>query len=378
VPVPEKDLPVELPYDVNFKPSGKSPLSEHEGFMNAPCPVCGKAARRDPDTLDTFVCSSWYFLRHPFAKMKNKPFDYKKINDIMPVDKYIGGAEHACMHLLYARFVTRALRDAGFLSFGEPFKSLVHQGMILGTDGFKMSKSRGNVVSPDPYVKEYGADVLRLYLLFGFSYVDGGPWNDDGIKSAAKFLERMGRLVNNLTQNAERKTQNDINPSFAKEAAALLYTLNHTIKAMTMDMEVFGFNTAVARLMELVNALYKYGALPEKDDSLMFDALSKAVKLLAPLAPKTAQKMWKTLGNKTNLMDEAYPVCDETALVKASVEIAVQINGKLRTRLEIPAGIEQKEVETLLLADNGITALLDGKPVKKIIVVPDRLANIII
>ena len=384
VPVPEKDLPVELPYDVDFKPSGKSPLQSHEGFMNTVCPRCGKPAKRDPDTLDTFVCSSWYFLRYPYSKMKSKPFDYKKINDIMPVDKYIGGAEHACMHLLYARFVTKALRDMGYLKFDEPFKSLVHQGMILGTDGFKMSKNRGNVINPDIYVNEYGADVLRLYLLFGFSYIEGGPWSDDGIKGAAKFLERAGRLVNAqcATHNAQCTMHNAQlkggNVELNKEDAELRYVLNYTIKAMTADMEVFSFNTAVARLMELVNALYKYDLLPGKNYALMGEAAEKVVKLLAPLAPKTAQRFWKSLGHETKLMDESYPVCDESALIKESVEIAVQINSRLRSRACIPAGISAAEVEKLLLADEKILALLEGKPVKKMVVVPERLVNIIV
>ena len=376
VPVPEKDLPVELPYDVDFKPSGKSPLSDHEGFMSAVCPVCGGKARRDPDTLDTFVCSSWYYLRYPFAKLKSKPFDFKKINDIMPVDKYIGGAEHACMHLLYARFVTKALRDAGYLKFGEPFKSLVHQGMILGTDGFKMSKTRGNVASPDPYVEEYGADVLRLYLLFGFSYTEGGPWNDEGIKSAARFLERMGRFVKNSQEGVN--THDPAAVRQHKADADLKYTLNYTIKAMTADMEVFGFNTAVARLMELINALYKYDMLPDKNFALIGECVEKAVKLLGPLAPKAAEKMWKSLGLKTKLMDESYPVCDENALIRASVEIAVQINSKVKARMEIPADISAQEIEKLLLADKNVVALLEGKAAKKFVVVPGRLVNIIL
>ncbi len=372
VPVPEKDLPVELPYDVDFKPSGKSPLLDHKGFMNTVCPVCGKPATRDPDTLDTFVCSSWYFLRYPFSKLKSKPFDFKKINDIMPVDKYVGGAEHACMHLLYARFITKALRDMGYVKFGEPFKSLVHQGMILGTDGFKMSKNRGNVVNPDIYVDEYGADVLRLYLLFGFSYFEGGPWNDDGIKSAAKFLDRVTRFVKNYIA-ADKAVS-----APQKEDAELKYVLNYTIKAMTADMEVFGFNTSVARLMELFNAMYKYDALEKKNYALICEAVEKAVKLLGPLAPKASQGLWKALGHKTKLMDESYPVCDESALIKQSVEIAVQLNGKIKARIDIPAGIGDKELEKLLMSDPKTAGVTEGRPVKKMIIVPGRLVNIIV
>ncbi|HBN86328.1 MAG TPA: leucine--tRNA ligase, partial [Clostridiales bacterium] len=198
VPVPEKDLPVELPYNVEFTPDGKSPLSKSEEFMNAPCPKCGKPARRDPDTLDTFVCSSWYYLRYPDNKNDQEPFDKELINKMLPVDQYVGGAEHAAMHLLYARFITKALRDMGYLNFDEPFKSLVHQGQILGPDGFKMSKSRGNTISPDVYIAENGSDVFRLYLAFGFAYTEGGPWSDDGIKAVVRFVNRMEKLIENL------------------------------------------------------------------------------------------------------------------------------------------------------------------------------------
>ncbi|MDF2531974.1 MAG: leucine--tRNA ligase, partial [Clostridia bacterium] len=194
VPVPEKDLPVLLPYDVEFAPDGESPLKKSAEFMNVTCPTCGGPAHRDPDTLDTFVCSSWYYLRYPDNKNNDEPFSTEWINKMLPVDKYIGGAEHAAMHLLYARFITKALRDAGYLNFDEPFKSLVHQGTILGPDGFKMSKSKGNVISPDVYIDEYGSDVFRMYLAFGFAYIEGGPWSDDGIKAMSRFASRVERI----------------------------------------------------------------------------------------------------------------------------------------------------------------------------------------
>ena len=195
VPVPESELPVRLPYDVEFRPDGKSPLAKHEKFMNTACPKCGGAAQRDPDTLDTFVCSSWYYLRYADSKNDKRPFEPQTADYLLPVDVYVGGAEHACMHLLYARFFTKALRDMGYLHFDEPFSRLVHQGVILGPDGNRMSKSKGNVVSPDEYISAYGSDVFRLYLMFGFSYTEGGPWNDDGIKAIAKFLDRVEKIV---------------------------------------------------------------------------------------------------------------------------------------------------------------------------------------
>ena len=206
VVVPEEDLPVELPYDVDFTPDGTSPLAKHEGFMNCKCPKCGGDAKRDPDTMDTFVCSSWYFLRYPDNKDSEKAWDPEIINRMLPVDKYVGGAEHACMHLLYARFFTKAFRDMGYLNFDEPFTSLVHQGTILGPDGEKMSKSRGNVVSPDEYISKYGSDAFRMYLGFGFAYIEGGPWNDGGIRSVSKYLDRVERLVDKVYSG---KDEND-------------------------------------------------------------------------------------------------------------------------------------------------------------------------
>ncbi len=205
VPVPYDQLPVLLPYDADFCPKGTSPLASNEEFVKVPCPRCGGPARRDPDTMDTFVCSSWYFLRYADNKNDARPFDTATVNRMLPVDKYIGGAEHACMHLLYARFFVKALRDMGFLSFDEPFASLVHQGVILGPDGNRMSKSHGNVISPDDYIDKYGSDVFRMYLGFGFAYIEGGAWNDDGIKAVHRFLERVERLVARMSKTPPNK-----------------------------------------------------------------------------------------------------------------------------------------------------------------------------
>ena len=286
VAVPEEDLPVKLPYNVDFTPDGRSPLLKSEEFMNCTCPKCGAPARRDPDTLDTFVCSSWYFLRYPDAHNDKQAFDPEIINKMLPVDKYIGGAEHACMHLLYARFFTKALRDLGYLKFAGPFTSLVHQGTILGPDGFKMSKSRGNVVSPDDYVNKYGSDAFRFYLMFGFAYTDGGPWNSSGIESIVKFLERTERIVLKIKDM----------PAGSKPLSGaekqLLYTLNYTIRRVSEDMEVFSFNTAIARIMELVNAMYKYDSeCAEKDAGLLKDCADKLGLLLTALVPPSAREL---------------------------------------------------------------------------------------
>ena len=389
VPLPKKNLPVTLPYDVDLKQRANSPLSYHDEFMNTTCPKCKGAAKRDADTLDTFVCSSWYFLRYPDAKNTKKAFDSNLINQMLPVDKYIGGAEHACMHLLYARFFTKAMRDMGLLNFDEPFKALVHQGLILGPDGEKMSKSKGNVVNPDKYIAEYGADVLRMYLCFAFSYIEGGPWNDDGIKSIAKFLDRVERLMDNVISNNERSqcnhAANTTNSPVEVEALGkrsqteLYYPLNYTIKNATKDIENFSFNTAIARIMELVNVLNKLdlnAIYLEKTLPALSDALKDLVKLLAPFAPHFCEELWERLGNKTSIFNEKYPVCDESKLVLSQVEMAVQINSKIVSKIVV--GTDWDDAKIAAAAKEQIKDLLIDKQVKKVIVIKDRLINMII
>ncbi len=376
VPVPYKDLPVKLPYDVEFKPDGKSPLAKHEGFMNVKCPKCGADAQRDPDTLDTFVCSSWYFLRYPDANNQKEPFSSEIVNKMLPVDKYVGGAEHACMHLLYSRFITKALRDMGYVNFGEPFKSLVHQGVILGTDGMRMSKSRGNVISPDEYVQQYGSDVFRLSLMFGFSYTEGGPWSDDGIKAISKFLDRVERLGQNIISYSATKNKKE--QQLTKDDKELLYVRNYTIKAVDRDMENFSFNTAIARLMEFLNAMLKYDTLENKNINLLKDSFIDFILLLSPCAPHFAEEIWEIFGNKKSIFLAEYPVCDEKALVKDEIEVAVQINSKMKTRITIPSGLDENAIKEILLADAKISSNLNGSPIKKLIIIPNRLINIII
>ena len=373
VPVPYKDLPVKLPYDVEFKPDGKSPLAKHEGFMNVKCPVCGGDAHRDPDTLDTFVCSSWYYLRYPDAHNAKEPFGKDIVDKMLPVDKYVGGAEHACMHLLYSRFITKALRDMGYLDFDEPFKSLVHQGVILGPDGMRMSKTRGNVISPDEYIKQYGSDTFRLTLMFGFSYTEGGPWSDDGIKAIGKFLDRIERLADKIC-----KLKTEKNGNFSKNEKDLDYVRNYTIKCVDKDMDTFSFNTAVARMMEFLNALYKYDAIEEKNAKFMKEAFSDFILLLAPCAPHFSEEIWEMLGNKRSVFLSPYPVCNEAALVKDEVEVAVQFNSKMRGRLVIPTGLDQEAIRNIILTDEKIAPMLEGREIKKLIVIPNRLINVII
>ena len=374
VPVPYSDLPVKLPYDVEFTPDGESPLAKHQGFMNVKCPICGGDAHRDPDTLDTFVCSSWYFLRYPDAHNSKEPFNSEIINKMLPVDKYVGGAEHACMHLLYSRFITKALRDMGYLNFDEPFKSLVHQGIILGPDGMRMSKSKGNIIAPDPYVQEYGSDVLRLYLMFGFSYTEGGPWNDEGIKAITKFLDRIERLADKLITLPNSK-----NNQIDKPEKDLLYATNHAIKCVDKDMDNFSFNTAVARLMELLNALTKYDGLDcTKNYNVFKGAFKTFIQLLAPCAPHFAEEIWEKLGNKNSIFHTKFPQCDEKALVLDEVEVAVQINSKMRTKMIIPSDATQDQIKQIVLSDEKLATELNDKEIKKFIVVPKRLINIIV
>ena len=372
VAVPEEDLPVKLPYNVDFTPDGRSPLLKSEEFMNCTCPKCGAPARRDPDTLDTFVCSSWYFLRYPDAHNDKQAFDPEIINKMLPVDKYIGGAEHACMHLLYARFFTKALRDLGYLKFDEPFTSLVHQGTILGPDGFKMSKSRGNVVSPDDYVSKYGSDAFRFYLMFGFAYTDGGPWNSSGIESIVKFLERTERIVLKIKDM----------PAGSKPLSGaekqLLYTLNYTIRRVSEDMEVFSFNTAIARIMELVNAMYKYDSdCAEKDADLLKDCADKLVLLLAPLVPHIAEELNESLGKPYPVYRSRFPVCEEKWLVKDEYELAVQVNSRIKAKIVVGMGADNKEIEKIALSNEAVAQALEGLTPVKVIVIPKRLVNIV-
>ncbi len=368
VPVPEKDLPVLLPHNVNFTPDGESPLKKCNEFEDTACPICGRPAKRDADTLDTFVCSSWYFLRYPDAHNAEKPFDSEWINKMLPVDKYIGGAEHACMHLLYARFFTKALRDMGYLDFDEPFLSLVHQGTILGPDGNKMSKSRGNVVSPDDSISKFGADIFRVYLMFGFNYIEGGPWNENGLDSINRFFDRVERIVKKCYEvNFEEKP-------LGKAEKELNRVRHNTIKCVTNDLGIFSFNTAVARLMEFVNAIYAYESAVDKKNAFYKDCAKDLVLLLAPFAPHFAEELWEMLGQEYSVFNQPYPEFDPSAMVLDEVELAVQINSKLRGRVTVASSASKEEVEKAAL--EAVKDQLNGAP-KKVIVVPGRLVNII-
>ncbi|MCG8483899.1 MAG: leucine--tRNA ligase [Clostridia bacterium] len=373
VPVPEKDLPVELPYNVEFTPDGESPLTKCEAFINVTCPTCGGKAQRDPDTLDTFVCSSWYFLRYPDNRNDKEAFNKDWTNQMLPVDKYVGGAEHAAMHLLYARFFTKALRDMGYLDFDEPFLSLVHQGTILGPDGNRMSKSKGNTISPDEYIDEYGSDIFRLYLAFGFAYTEGGPWSDDGIKAIAKFTNRIERLVEKFI-NKKESGKNDI----GEEEKELNFVRHTAIKGVTEDAEKFQFNTSIARLMELINALYKYDALNEKNTQVLEDAIKDLLLLLAPFAPHFCEEMWEQMGYKYSIFNQKWPELDEKALVKDTIEMVIQINGKVKGKINVAANLSKEELEDIARSNEKVSQYTQGKNIIKVIVVPKKLVNIVV
>lgn len=376
VPVPESQLPVELPYDVEFAPDGKSPLAKSEAFVNTTCPHCGKPAKRETDTLDTFVCSSWYYLRYPDNKNTEAPFNPELINKMLPVDKYVGGPEHACMHLLYARFITKALRDMGYLNFDEPFTSLTHQGLILGPDGLKMSKSKGNTISPDDYIKEYGADVFRMYLMFGFAYTEGGAWSDDGIKSVNRFVEKIERIIDTAREAISKGENNKT--TMDKAEKELNYWRHNTIKSVTDDTDKLQFNTAIARMMEFINALSKYTQEKEMNLDFLKDVVSDYLRLLAPFAPHFSEEQWSLLGNSYSIFNEAWPKFDPKALVKDEVEIAIQVNGKIKNKIMVSSDLDEEGIKAAALADEKIIASTEGKTVVKVIVIKGRLVNIVV
>ena len=372
VPVPEKDLPVLLPYDVEFTPDGESPLAKCDSFINCTCPKCGGQAKRDPDTMDTFVDSSWYELRYPDNKNSDKIFDKDLINKMCPVDKYVGGPEHAAMHLLYSRFICKAMRDMGLLDFDEPFTSLVHQGIILGPDGNRMSKSKGNTVAPDEYVSKYGSDVFRTYLAFGFAYTEGGPWDDKGLQAIVKFIRRVERLVEDVAASGAASD------SKAGDAEAdLNYSLNYTIKSATTDIDRFQFNTSIARMMELLNAIGKYQQSGNVNAGFLRYVVEKLLLLLSPFAPHFAEENWEKLGNEYSVFNQPWPEFDESALVLSTVEIPVQLNGKVAFKINVAADADQATVEAAVRGDSRLEDALKGRSIVKFIYVKGRICNVV-
>ncbi|AVQ45851.1 leucine--tRNA ligase [Clostridium botulinum] len=376
VEVPMAELPVELPYNVEFSPDGKSPLGKCDDFINTTCPKCGGPARREADTLDTFVCSSWYYLRYPDNNNEKEAFNPELINKMLPVDKYVGGPEHACMHLLYARFITKALRDMGYLNFDEPFLSLTHQGLILGPDGLKMSKSKGNTISPDDYIKEFGADVFRMYLMFGFDYTEGGAWSDDGIKSIGRFIDRVERILENAREEIKNSKNNK--STMDKDEKELNYVRHHSIKSITEDIDKMQFNTSIARLMEFTNALSKYlGDDTFKNVSFLKEGIIDFITLLAPFAPHFAEEQWELIGMNSSVFNEKWPKFEPKALIRDEVEIAIQVNGKIRAKINISTSSSQEEIKEAALNNEDIKNSIGDKEIKKVIVIKNRLVNIV-
>ncbi len=375
VPEKEENLPVLLPTDVEFTGKGESPLTTSKTFAHAVCPKCGKPARREMDTMDTFLDSSWYFLRYCDAKNDKEAFNPDKVKYWMSVDQYIGGVEHAILHLMYARFFQMALYDLGLVNTEEPFINLLTQGMVI-KDGKKMSKSIGNVVSPAEIIEKYGADTARLFILFAAPPERELDWSDKGVEGSYRFLNRVHRLVFEFAEQcksapAEYKPEN-------KADKELAYAMNYTIKKVSDDVGGrFNFNTAISSIMELVNEMYKYkeGTI---NQGLFKAAIENLVLVLSPFTPHICEEMWEHLGHDTFIYSEAWPVCDESALVRDTIEIVVQINGKVKEKMDIPAGLGKDELEKLAMENEKVQKLTSGKNVVKVIAVPGKLVNIVV
>ena len=362
-PVPEDQLPVVLPEDAEFKPTGESPLTQHEGFLHTTCPQCGGPAKRETDTMDTFVDSSWYFLRYPSANESGAPFDAAKAAEWCPVDQYTGGAEHAVMHLLYARFFTKVVRDLGLIEHGEPFLRLFNQGTVL-SDHMKMSKSRGNVIAPDDYVQDLGADVVRLYLMFMGPWEGGGDWSDSGINGVARWVNRLWDLCLRATDTLPA-TDGSGDRDLTRQA-------HQTIRRVIQDMERFKYNTALSALMELTNDMAPAHDAGTVSRQVWSDVVSSLLLLLAPMAPHITEEMWERTSNTGSIHAQALPEWDEALAAIDEATLVVQVNGKLRDRIAVPAGISEDDAKQTALASAKVRAYTDGKSVDKIVFVPGR------
>ena len=377
VPVPESELPVMLPDNVNFEGGTVSPLSGSEEFINCKCPKCGADARRETDTMDTFICSSWYYLRYTDPRNTEMAFDKEKANYWMPVDQYIGGIEHAILHLLYSRFFTKVLRDAGLVDIDEPFERLLTQGMVI-KDGAKMSKSKGNVVAPGEIISKYGADTARLFILFAAPPERDLEWSDQGVEGAFRFLSRVWRLVAQYEGIIKGAAAYDA-ASLTKEEKELRRILHHTIKKVTEDIDKrYNFNTAISAIMELVNAVYGIKDANAVSGGLMKEVVSALLRLLAPFAPHMTEELWAQLGEEGSIHKCTWPTFDESALVQDEVEIVLQINGKVRDKVLLPATATKDEMETLALANPRVQGFIGDKQVVKVICVPKKLVNIVV
>jgi leucyl-tRNA synthetase len=376
VPVPEDQLPVLLPDEVQFKPTGESPLRYVPEFLHTTCPICNQPATRETDTMDTFICSSWYFLRYADPQDATAAWNQEKVAEWLPVDLYIGGAEHATMHLLYARYFVKALRDMQLLDMNEPFTRLYHQGTVLGPDGVKMSKSRGNVIAPDDVVGHYGADTVRSYLMFMGPFDQGGPWNHQSIEGVWRFMNRVWLLAVDYLQSREAG-----DGRAEVGAGGAVERLRHKMIARVGEEYAnLRFNTALAGLMEFVNGLNK---VREETPLVMRDprfaqALDTLLVLLAPMAPHITEELWQASGHAESVHEQAWPDYDPELLIDDIITIVVQVNGKVRDRLEVAHGISESELQKLAFASAKVMAATNGQAAKNVIHVPGRLINIVI
>src|SRR5574341_311720 len=365
-PVPDDQLPVLLPDDVEWKPTGESPLKLHPTWKNAICPVGGEPAVRETDTMDTFMCSSWYHLRYLSPHYDRGPFDPKEYDYWMPVDTYTGGVEHATMHLIYTRFFHKALRDMGITEGPEPMLQLRNQGQILGPDSQRMSKSRGNVIDPDKQVKTHGADTVRAYLMFAYQWSEGGPWSTENIQGVVRWLNRVWAIAKSevRSQKSEARTATDVRE--------LRRVTHRTIKRVTEDFEKFEFNTIVSALMEMTNALYKYRRAIEGTPA-WDEAIDAMLLLMAPVTPHIAEELWTRRGHPYSIHQQAWPQWDPAIAAEEMITIVVQVNGKVRDRFEAPAAVTEAEAKAKALATEGAKRHMDGKSPKSVVYVPGRL-----
>ena len=369
--MPEADLPVLLPNDIEISGKGGSPLKHHPYYQHVKCPKCGGDARRESDTMDTFVDSSWYFYRYCDPKNDKAPFDSKKIAYWFPIDQYIGGVEHAILHLIYSRFWTKFMRDLGIISNAEPVARLFTQGMVV-LNGAKMSKSKGNVVSADFMMDKYGADCGRLFELFAAPPEKDMDWTDSGAEGAYRFIGRVFRFV---TRNADRRgpTSEVVSPGDKK----VLRKLHQVLRKITEDFDArWHFNTSIAGMMELVNELY--AAEADLTPGVIADVLEKLVLMFGPFAPYVAQEMWEELGNTGPVFRQTWPAFDESLAKEESAEVVLQVNGKVRGKLSVPFGTSKEELQAAALLDPKVMSYLEGKEIVKIVVVPDKLVNFVV
>lgn len=377
--VPEDQLPVRLPEDVSFTAGAKSPLATSEEFVHCKCPKCGADAIRETDTMDTFLCSSWYYLRYTDAHNDKMPFDKELNNYWGPVDQYIGGIEHAILHLLYSRFFVKVLRDAGLVDYDEPFSNLLTQGMVI-KDGAKMSKSLGNVVSPEEILSKYGADTARLFILFAAPPERELEWSDQGVEGSFRFLNRIWRIVQAFEAVLAQKVTEYDHSNLNEADKDLRRVLHSSIKKVTNDIETrFNFNTAISTMMELVNALYAYKeAAKEPNSGLIYEAISDLIKMMSPFVPHITEELWRgAIDANSSVHEQSWPECDEEALKVDNVEIVLQVNGKVRGRLTVPAEATKEELEKIAMADANVQAHIGDVTVRKVICVPGRLVNIV-